>query len=964
VSDLSGELALAVGQQYRLVRELGGGGMSRVFLAEERTLAREVVIKVLPREMAVGVNVDRFRREMQLVARLQHPHVVPILSTGAAGDLLYYVMPFITGESLRARLAREGALPVAEAARILREVADALGFAHAQGVVHRDVKPDNVLMSAGHALVTDFGIAKALGAGAANDPAHGGLTSLGLAVGTPAYMAPEQAAADPHVDHRADLYAFGVMAYELLLGRPPFVASSPQALIAAHLTREPAPLRAERAAIPEALEALVLRCLAKRPEDRVQQASELLPLLGQVAAGSGAYPATVATPAVAPVPRRRVPRAALVAGVLLAAVGLGAAGIRGLGALGIGPSATLLSAGTIAERDRIVVAEFANTTGDSTLGYALTEALTIDLSQSRVVRLLSPGEARDALTRMQRDPATPLTAEVATELAAREGIKAVVAGEIAPFAGGYAISVRVLDPAGEPLLAARATADGPSGLLPGLEQVSRELREGIGESVRSIRGTQPLEKVSTASLEALQLYSRAVRGKSVGEDADHLSLLRQAVALDSNFAMAWIQIASVLINANGDITQTLDAAERARRLTDRLPAREALQTRGFYHLQFDRDQESAAEAFQRLLAQWPDDVRARNALGLLYRSMGRYEDAEAQFAPAVWDGTAPASYYYNLVTARIPQGKFDSAASTVRLMRERFPKSPQVWQVQYFVASATQRWDEAFAAADSLTRAGVRYRYWGWRYQGEVAALRGRMREAERAAERAIRAQREQGNAGGALLEATATAWTSLALLGDTARVAARLREALAETPIASLPLASRPYGDVIRLHAALGQVDAARRLAGEYARTMPAAIQKGDVPAMRGLAELALAEGDARRARSVAERASRLSGCGGCLGDLLGRVHEALGDTAAAIAAYERALLPPTYGSDIRHWRESVVPRALLRLGDLYDRRGDREKARERYGALVDQWKDADPELQPVVRDLRQRIGELTRET
>ena len=232
MTDALDRLRAALADRYVLGRELGGGAMSRVFVAEETELGRQVVIKVLPPELAASVSLDRFRREIQLAASLQHPHIVPLLSAGQAGDLLYYSMPLVEGESLRARLRRDGELPVAEAVRILRDVADALSYAHAHGVVHRDIKPDNVLLSDGHALVTDFGVAKAL-----DQARQSSLTSTGLALGTPAYMAPEQAAADPHTDHRADIYALGVLGYEMLTGRPPFTAPTAQAVVAAHMTQ-------------------------------------------------------------------------------------------------------------------------------------------------------------------------------------------------------------------------------------------------------------------------------------------------------------------------------------------------------------------------------------------------------------------------------------------------------------------------------------------------------------------------------------------------------------------------------------------------------------------------------------------------------------------------------------------------------------------------------------------------------
>jgi len=289
LSDFALRLAEAVGRGFRIERELGGGGMSRVFLAEDVALARKVVIKVLPPEMAAAVNQDRFRREIQLAARLQHPHVVPLLSANASGDLLWYVMPYIEGESLRAKLAR-GELPVPEAVRLLREITDALAYAHEQGVVHRDIKPDNVMVSRGHALVTDFGVAKAV----SESGSGSSLTSLGVALGTPAYMAPEQASADPNVDHRADLYALGAVGYEMLVGRPPFSAGSPQALLMAQVTQAPDPVTMHRPSVPPALASVIMRCLEKRAADRFQSAAEIIPQLDAALTPSGGTQPTAA----------------------------------------------------------------------------------------------------------------------------------------------------------------------------------------------------------------------------------------------------------------------------------------------------------------------------------------------------------------------------------------------------------------------------------------------------------------------------------------------------------------------------------------------------------------------------------------------------------------------------------------------------------------------------------------------
>ncbi|MEO7367968.1 MAG: protein kinase [Gemmatimonadaceae bacterium] len=281
-------LQQALADRYRIERELGSGGMATVYLAEDLKHHRNVAIKVLREDIAASLGASRFLREIEIAAQLQHPNILTLLDSGTADGFLFYVMPYVSGQSLRERIAREGELPVHEAVRLLSEVVDALSDAHEHGVVHRDIKPDNVMLSGRHALVADFGVAKAV-----SDASSGGadVTSIGLAVGTPAYMSPEQAAADPGIDHRSDIYSVGVMAYEMLSGRTPFTGATSQQILAAQVTQTPDPLSRYRPGVPAALEAVVMRCLEKRPSDRWQSASQLHTALEPFAtASSGVTP--------------------------------------------------------------------------------------------------------------------------------------------------------------------------------------------------------------------------------------------------------------------------------------------------------------------------------------------------------------------------------------------------------------------------------------------------------------------------------------------------------------------------------------------------------------------------------------------------------------------------------------------------------------------------------------------------
>jgi serine/threonine-protein kinase len=365
--------------------------MSRVFVATERAFNRPVVLKVLRPEVAESVSVERFRRETQLAARLQHPHIVPLFGGGEAGGFLYYTMPLVEGESLRARLVAERQLPVAEALRLTREAAEALAYAHARGVVHRDIKPENILLSDGHALVTDFGIARAV-------HADGGdrLTSIGIVVGTPAYMSPEQASGETDIDGRSDIYSLGCVLYEMLAGEAPFSGPSVQAIIARRFTERAPSLRATHPTIAPAIDQLIATAMATLPADRFASATELARALDQAAmrAASGenvvALPATTQGAAAASAGRSRRAVWVAAAGGLVAIAATAWAVSRARSAASVSDRAD--AAATPAGLPSVAVLHVKNNSADTLDAYladGLTEEITSALGRVRRVRVKS-----------------------------------------------------------------------------------------------------------------------------------------------------------------------------------------------------------------------------------------------------------------------------------------------------------------------------------------------------------------------------------------------------------------------------------------------------------------------------------------------------------------------------------------------------------------------------------------------
>ncbi|PYP69353.1 MAG: hypothetical protein DMD41_16990 [Gemmatimonadetes bacterium] len=1017
--------------------------MSRVFLAQETALKRQVVIKVLPPEMAADVNVSRFRREVELAASLQHPHIVPLLSAAAAGDLLYYTMPLVEGESLRAKLARQGELPVSETIRVLADVADALAYAHAHGVVHRDIKPDNVLISGKHAVVTDFGVSKAVSASSG-----GSLTSLGVALGTPAYMAPEQAAADPHLDHRADLYALGVLGYEMLTGRPPFTAATPQATLAAQVTQTPQPVAAQRPAVPAALNALVMRCLEKHPADRWQNAGEVAAQLEAMSTPSGGMPPTGATATISSgtedairrghparvaalfaaasagvlsavsllvrflglpdwvlagavvllllgfpivlltglLERRRAQarasgriattptggvrglftwRRATQGGVLaFAALGVGTAGWIMMRLLGIGPVGTLLAKGRLAEKDRLMVADFDNRTADAGLGQSLTEAFRIDLAQTRVVTLLSAGAVSEALTRMQRDPAAPLTLGVAREVAAREGAKAVVVGEVSTVGQGFVLSARLVATAdGSELVALRETADDDRRLVAAIDRLSRRLRERIGESLRTIRAGPPLERVTTVSLPALKLYSEGVRAFDGSDYTQAASLFEQAIALDSTFAMAWRKLGVSRQHLGSSLDQAVAALSHAYRLRDRLPEVERLHTAAYYYWAVTNDLGAAEAVYRQVLALDPDDMIALGNLSEIVAARRQFAEAESLMARSIHLEPAGVSFW-DLINYQLAQGKVNQARQTLVQFAKAFPESYDYHAARAWLPAGVGAYD---SAQRGWVNVGLRFREPAQQadVHANLAALsqiQGKLAEAERHSSQGAAVEEQRANPGGSVFASSLLAFGYAVLRHDSAGALRLMQAALAKHPLDQIAPFARPYAVLVMTYAVAGRPDLARRLLFEYEASRPDEVRNWWGPYLRGY--VALGERKSQDAIAALRQAvERSPVCNACGYWELGLAYEQAGQPDSALAAYEQVATDPGTGNEVFWYLRWTLPPSLRRLGELYEARGDRAKALEYYGRFVDLWKGADPELQPVVRDMRARAARLAGE-
>jgi serine/threonine protein kinase len=821
ISDLRAQLEAALGAAYAIERELAGGGMSRVFLATEVALGRKVVVKVLAPELAAEVSLERFKREIMLAARLQHPHVVPVLMAGEVAQLPFFTMPYIEGESLRARIARTGELPVAEAVRILREVASALEHAHDRGIAHRDIKPDNVLLCRGSSMVTDFGVAKALDASAVHH-GDGTVTSRGIALGTPAYMAPEQAAADPAMDQRVDLYAFGALAYELLTGQAPFAGRSPQAMLAAHVAEAPEAITRRRPGLPPVLASLVMRCLEKRAADRPQTASEVVQLLDSINTPSGGSPPAETTPE-----RGRHSRVAalLLAGLLFATLGI----VVGRELLRSRDDAADASV------NRVFVSRFANNTGIP----------SVDQVGPMAADWITRGLAETGLFEVVQDSAGRAGTVVRGAIY-RRGDSLHLLAQITDARSGRVL--RSLGPIGA------AAADPLSGV---------ELLRGriVGSLATLVDPGFGGLAVLTSQPPSFEAYRELVDARDAANRYDHATAVAhylRAAAMDSSYMYPVVAaVESYYRLGQCDVVDSLGAVLRDRR--DRLTPYEAYsvdevgaQCRGAW--------EAAYRAAKRKEELAPRSELARYGVAVAALAVGRpAETVELLDAVDTERGQRSAlrsrfDYYLNYARALHLVANYRRELEIARRMRQLFPDLDDALAVEMRALVSLNRVNELRPLLDrAITMSSVPTLEWTaeeLRVHGHAAEARAvaseladwvharPIQEAQTVVMRSALARAlyaaERWNEARALVDSLVQRYPeSIGLLGLRGRIAARLGDSTTAQAASNALLAaahsSRETNALTRakIAALLGQRDIAIRLLRD-------AVAQGEMQALR----------------------------------------------------------------------------------------------------------------------------------
>ncbi len=643
---------------------------------------------------------------------------------------------------------------------------------------------------------------------------------------------------------------------------------------------------------------------------------------------------------------------AITAGVLaFALLGLAAAGFLGMRALGIGPAATLFSSGALEAGQPIVLADFA---GPPEVARVVTEAVRVDLAASPIVRILPADRVTDALRRMRREPDVPLDRADARELAIREGLGAVIAGEVAPLAASYVLTAEVVAADnGEVLASFRETARDSTELIDAIDALSASMRGKIGESLRSVRSSAPLAAYTTSSLEALRRYAEGARLSRNGRTLESIRAYEEAVRLDPDFAMAWRKIGIEYGNLGVNRARRDEALRRAYELADRLPDREQGLAAGSYHLQVTEDRDSAMMALRSVADRYDDDI-AWNNMALLLNQRGEWE-AAAEAARQAMEAAPGPTNYANLLVALYGLGRMDEFRTLLTEGRQRFPANPGTFAAWLARPAADGEYAEALARTDSIiARHGdapvVRGRTLLAR--ADIFEIQGRVAEALEAYDEVTEITRQVGLRPERLLVATRAAQTLAWIARDPAAARARIEDGLAAIPLAGLEADSRPLVRIAQVRALLGDTAGAADLLAAWDSTSAGRARPRAAASARGW--LALATDRPRDAIDAFQEAARQ--CPTCGLAQLGIAYRRAGMPDSARAALERYLAVPA----LFRWETDAdyLAPALEMLAELSEEAGDMEAAARYYGRFIELWQHADPPLQGRVEAARERLA------
>ena len=970
---------------YRLVKPLGRGGMGAVFLAErdDGAFSQRVAIKLIKRGMDTDQVLARFRAERQILASLDHPNIARLLDGGSSDDgLPYFAMEYIEGQPIDA-FAEARQLGVDERLRLFLQVCDAVTFAHAHGVIHRDIKPLNTLVTQGGIpKLLDFGIAKVLH----DSPEEITATVTGLRLLTPEYASPEQVEGK-RATAVSDVYSLGVVLYELLTGRSPYRLTSraPQEVVAAVCTTEPdrpstAVTRPAAAAgfrrtsgpsLPQAssaatarqlsrrlkgdLDTIVLTALRKEPARRypsvaamaedIRRHLDRLPIAARgddLGYRAGKF-----------VRRNRTPLVTIGAAVLAAALVLFLVRPQST-------EVTLLSNQALTLRDRVLVADFTDRTGDSTLAAAVTEALRTDLSQSPVIRVMTPRQVRASLQFMEQSPDIALDDSLARELALREGVKAFVTGSLARLSGVYTLNIQlVAAQSGEALTSIRETAEDSSDIIMAVDRASKLLRRRIGESLKDLDTTRTLYQVTTASLPALRYYTEGQRLFRQGKRTEAAGLFEKAVRIDTSFGSAYLSLA-FLYGAMADPGRSEEAGRRAHLHRDRLPFLERsfmLGSRAYSR----QDYRTAIRIYTDVVSRYPDNIAAINNMGLAYRDSRQFAVAESLFWRAFEIDSTVANLLFGAHESQLLAGRFDEAKATLDTIARRFPDHPILLTEALQNAAAQQDWDRAEQVAwTTIEKAGSDTAYLVDPYEAlaAIASARGRLREAERLWKVQLQVTRATGVMSRHVNGVLQLAWLKLGYYHDTAGAVAFVDSVLKATPLDSLLPADRPYGSVAMFYLGAGVKARVGSLLDSARRTDSILDRHPADSGAWGKGALAFADRRYQEAIDLFTHAAEKAFCTNCVFPDLARAYDAAGRPREAADTYQRYITTPWL------WRYEFdaleLGWAFKRLAELREQLGDRAGARQAWAQLLALWDKADQELQPVLRTARAKLNEL----